>query len=100
MTGSRAAPGMREQVSGDGHGMADAPELAAALRDVGPSRSDVEEALATLRRQRRFTVDAAYAYARRRDIDPMWRHAADLLELSVAERDRRVFRAPRGPVWR
>lgn len=77
--------------------MAEASELAAGLRDVGASQSDVEQTLAELRRQRRFTVDAAYAYARRRDIDYGWRRAANLLELSVAERDRRVFHAP--PRW-
>ena len=77
--------------------MAEVPELAASLRDVGGSQGDVERALDFLRREHRFTVDAAYAYARRRDIDPAWRRAADLLELSVAERRRRAFRAP--PKW-
>lgn len=77
--------------------MADASRLAASLRDVGASGGDVDRALAGLRRERRFTVDAAYAYARRRDLDAAWRRAADLLELSVAERNRRVFRAP--PTW-
>lgn len=77
--------------------MADASRLAASLRDVGASEGDVDRALAGLRRERRFTVDAAYAYARRRDLDAAWRRAADLLELSVAERNRRVFRAP--PTW-
>jgi hypothetical protein len=88
---------MCEGVYGEGHGMADAPELAAGLRDVGPLQSDVEQALVTLRRKRRFTVEVAYAYARRRDIEPAWRRAADLLELSLAERDHRAFRAP--PKW-
>jgi hypothetical protein len=77
--------------------MGEVTGLAASLRDVGRSQGDVEHALDALRRERRFTVDATYAYARRRDIDPAWRRAADLLELSVAERRRRAFSAP--PMW-
>jgi hypothetical protein len=41
--------------------MAEVAELAASLRDVGGSQGDVEGALDALRRERRFTVDAAYA---------------------------------------
>jgi hypothetical protein len=77
--------------------MGDPASLAAAMRDVRGAEADLAQSLAKVHRQRRFTVDAAYAYARRRDTDRGWHRAADLLELAVAERDRRAYRAP--PMW-
>lgn len=43
----------------------------------------------------RWKVDAAYAYARRRDIDPEFRPLADLFEVTIAWRKRHVLGGPR-----
>lgn len=67
-----------------------------AERARGLAQGDqIEAALAQVRGSKRWEVEAAYSYARRRELDADWRAAADLLELAVAGRKAWAFGPPR-----
>ncbi len=69
--------------------------LAQGTHDAVAARTQLDLALQPLQEARRWEVEAAYAFARRRDQDSTWRTAADLIEVALGERRRSAYGPPR-----
>ena len=64
-------------------------QVAALAHEAAGNPERMAESIRRLDTCRRFILQAAYAYARRRTQDTAWRRAADLLELVILRRSRR-----------
>lgn len=69
--------------------------LAQETHDAVATRTQLDLVLQPLHDARRWEVEAAYAFARRRDQEPTWRAAADVIEVALGERRRSAYGPPR-----